>query len=80
MTHELKTIQPYFDEVANGNKTFEIRKFDRDYKVGDFLKLMEWNMEGHFFTGNYRIKEVTYILSDAYDFGLIDGYCILGLR
>ncbi|WP_285046665.1 DUF3850 domain-containing protein [Lactococcus petauri] len=38
-THELKLDIKYFDEVKNGTKNFEIRKNDRDFKVGDILEL-----------------------------------------
>lgn len=37
--HELKLQLPYFYDVYVGKKTFEIRKNDRDYKVGDILEL-----------------------------------------
>ena len=35
--HELKTLPEYFDAVFMGKKNFEIRKNDRDYKVGDYV-------------------------------------------
>lgn len=34
MIHELKIIPQYFEAVVKGIKTFELRKNDRDYKVG----------------------------------------------
>lgn len=37
--HELKTWPDFFRDVADGRKKFEIRKDDRDYKVGDLLRL-----------------------------------------
>jgi len=43
--HKLKLHPNYFDAVANGIKTFEIRKDDRDYKVGDTLHLYEFDPE-----------------------------------
>lgn len=42
-THQLKVIPPYFDEVASGRKTFEVRKNDRAYQRGDILELREWH-------------------------------------
>lgn len=38
-THELKLDTKFFDDVKSGKKNFEIRKNDRDYQVGDILKL-----------------------------------------
>lgn len=80
MTHELKTIQPFFNEVLNGDKTFEIRKFDRNYRVGDFLKLREYNQKTKTYEPNWHYVQITYILSDAKEYGLMDGYCILGIN
>ena len=34
-THTLKICKKYADAVMSGAKTFEIRKNDRGYKVGD---------------------------------------------
>ena len=45
MKHCLKTIQPYFADVENGTKTFEVRKNDRNFKIGDILFLQEYDEE-----------------------------------
>jgi hypothetical protein len=79
-THELKTIEPYFLQLHLGVKDFELRKFDRDYKVGDTLILKQYNAVKRTFTGQSVIREIKYILTDATQFGLMDGYCILGLK
>ena len=41
-THELKIWPQWFDAVRIGSKTFEIRKNDRNYAVGDKLVLEEF--------------------------------------
>ena len=64
MIHRLKTIQPYFNEVELGSKTFEVRKNDRDFKVGDFMVLQEWELNGHFLTGNEVKTIITYVLDN----------------
>lgn len=66
--HKLKLITDYYDDSASGIKTFEIRKNDRDYKVGDILELREWIwscFEGKgTYTGNVHWKIITHILDD----------------
>lgn len=51
MTHELKTVQPYFEKVWFNEKIFEIRKNDRDFQVGDFALLREYDPENHTYSG-----------------------------
>jgi hypothetical protein len=59
--HHLKTWPVYFQAVVTGEKTFEIRKDDRDFKVGDILMLHEWDPETKEYTGRSTRKRVTYI-------------------
>lgn len=40
--HELKLDIKYFDDVKSGKKNFEVRKNDRDFQVGDILKMKVW--------------------------------------
>lgn len=42
MIHELKCLPEYFEALASGKKTFEIRKNDRGFKVGDLIALNEF--------------------------------------
>lgn len=84
MVHQLKTVQPYFDDVASGNKTFEVRKNDRDFKVNDVLMLLEYepdkadNQKSKGLTGKCVTARITYIL-DTPKY-CKDGYVILGFR
>ena len=73
--HELKIWPPYYRDVVNGVKTFEVRKYDRDFRVGDSLILKEYNGE---YTGNSVTMRICYALSDP-DF-VKDGYVILGIQ
>lgn len=41
MIHQLKCEAKYFEELCSGAKTFEVRKNDRDFHVGDYLALNE---------------------------------------
>ena len=65
MEHFLKIQPQYFEEVRNGNKSFEIRKNDRDFKVGDTLYLQEYNPLAQEYTGEVVKREITYITNYA---------------
>jgi len=41
MIHQLKIERQYFQQIILGEKTFEVRKNDRDFHVGDYLGLNE---------------------------------------
>ncbi len=77
MVHDLKILPQWFSDVESGKKTFEIRKNDRDYKVGDKLTLREWK-NGEY-TGRSTTRLVSYIYYGDGSFGLAEGYCILGI-
>jgi len=63
MIHELKTWPGYFQPIMDGLKTFEIRKADRDFAVGDVLYLREFDPESEAYTGRDIRVTVTYIIS-----------------
>ena len=75
--HELKIKPEYFEAVIWLRKRFELRKFDRDFRVGDTLKLREYK-DGEY-TGRNLQTSIKYILSDCPEYGLMPGYCILGI-
>lgn len=74
--HPLKTW-PEFFEVVGRSKTFEVRKNDRDFKVGDILWLQEWS-EKEGYTGRDRKFTITYLLEGG-QFGIEKGYCVMSL-
>ena len=74
--HELKILPEYFQAVACGIKNFELRKNDRDYQLDDILVLREW--DGERYTGQTICRRITYIYEGNGEYGLSDGYCILG--
>ena len=41
MIHELKIRPEFFEACTSGNKTFEVRQFDRPFEIGDYLALNE---------------------------------------
>ena len=77
-THELKIHSIYFEAVKAGTKTFELRRNDRNYQVGDQLILQEWEASTEQYSGDELYMEVTYILEGG--FGLKKGYCVLSIK
>lgn len=93
-THELKILPQYFEKVLDGSKTFEIRKDDRGFEVGDILVLKEFQQgcidctqgepietEKRGYTGRVIKKEISYILKGGISgMGLRKGFSILALK
>lgn len=50
MTHAVKIEPRFYRMVINGLKPYEIRFNDRDYRVGDYLALNEWDAEKEEYT------------------------------
>jgi hypothetical protein len=78
--HELKTWPEYYASVESGEKTFEVRKNDRCFQVGDILHLREYSIETMSYTGKECFREVAYILHGQSCFGLHEDTCVLALR
>jgi hypothetical protein len=86
MIHDLKTDPEVFDAVARNEKTFEIRKDDRGYQVGDALILRRTRYTGeqmHFgspveYTGEKEVRRVTHLLRGPL-YGLAEGWVILSI-
>lgn len=75
--HELKIAPEYFEAVAKGAKQFELRKDDRNFQVGDFVMLKEYDNGAY--TGRWLgYLLISYVLRDCPQYGLQDGYCIIG--
>lgn len=71
--HQIRLSSQYFDDVCSGKKSFEFRKNDRNYKVGDILEMTEFKDGKN--TGRMVRVIVTYFL-DGFT-GMEDDYCIL---
>ncbi len=93
MIHSVKCKYKHFGSLKDGTKTFEVRKNDRRYEVGDFLAVNEFvpdesfdpyssdaglrHTDGGYYTGEGLLYKITYILDDK-EF-CKDGLVILGL-
>lgn len=75
-THKLKITPQYYKEVANGTKTFEIRKNDRDYQTGDIVILREYNEDTKDYTGN----ELSFKIGFVTDYEQTDGYVVFSIQ
>lgn len=76
--HELKTINPYFNDVWGGIKNFEIRKNDRDFKINDWIVLKEYDSEKNIYSGREITVYITYILNDFH--AIKENYCIISFK
>lgn len=77
MLHKLKTHPEFFINVFSGIKTFEIRKDDRDFKIGDELLLEEFLPKGDY-TGRNLHRRIDYILKGG-QFGIETGFVALAI-
>lgn len=85
-SHKLKTDPDVFQATWDGNKNFEIRLNDRDFKVGHELDLLETKYTGEEmkqgkpleYTGRTLGVEVSYILEGPI-YGLADGWVIMDI-
>jgi ASC-1-like (ASCH) protein len=78
MMHKLKTWPEYFEAVKRGDKTFEIRKNDRNFQIGDKITLIEYNPALDRLTGDWLIVEITYILESQ--MFVQEGYVCMSIK
>ncbi len=79
--HELKTHRPYFDQVfGDTRKSWELRRNDRDFHVGDALHLREFDpvLNGGSYTGPHGFVEITRVTAELPE-GLAEGFVILDI-
>ena len=75
--HELKIYPKYCFDIACGIKNFEIRKKDRNYKVGDILHLKEMNDRTSKYTGFEMFVKVEYIHEGL---GMQEGFVCMAIK
>lgn len=74
--HKLKILPEYYNAQIEGKKNFEIRKNDRNFKVGDKLMLYEIDKKTKQKTGRLLEAQVTYIT----DYAQKEGYVVMATR
>ena len=79
MTHEIKLNIKFCDAVLRGEKTFEVRWTDRNYKRGDLIKFIPVAPGGLPLEHPVMNKtyEITYVLSG---WGIKEGYCVFSIK
>lgn len=77
ITHYLKIYPEFFSAVCTGVKRAELRKNDRDYRVGDTLHLMETPRGSCHQTGEFINVKITHI-ADVGEW--IPGYVLLSIE
>ena len=88
--HDIKAWPATYASLADGSRTFDIRRNDRDYKPGDKLRIREFDPAKQLYTGHELRRRIAYVFGP----GLVDymsawpahvfhalspGYCVLGL-
>lgn len=85
MEHRVKSWPRFFEATLAGVKTHDVRRLgDRDYQVGDTLRLMEFDPKEERYTGRELCVRITYITSAKLPCALSEtclhpDYCILSI-
>jgi len=78
--HDLKIYPEYWEDIVTGKKTFEVRKNDRDYQVGDLLLFRKFDPVANSYPNfdEVLVCDVTYVV-DLSKIG-IEGYVGMQVR
>ncbi len=83
--HKVKSWPNLFEATLAGDKTHDLRRMaDRDYRVGDTLRLQEFDPVTQRYSGRELIVRITYVTSAEHPCALSEGglhsdYCILSI-
>lgn len=77
MKHQLKVYPKYFKALWCGDKTFEIRKNDRNFEERDEILLLE-NENGS--RDGYTGREIEGVITYLTDFEQKPGYVVFSFR
>lgn len=76
--HELKCWPIYFSLLISGAKSFEVRRDDRGFEIGDTLRLREWDTI-HGYSGREIQRKVTWIFYETGMGLLCEGVVVMQL-
>ncbi len=77
--HEIKIKDNYYYALIHGYKSFELRKNDRNYQVGDLIHFVDVN-GNDFLNESFNLFIITYVLKNVSEYGLNENYCILSIQ
>jgi uncharacterized protein YqfB (UPF0267 family) len=79
--HKLKTWPKFYQAIEEGRKTFEVRENDRGFRVGDTLRLFEFEPDTDDYTGRSIDVRVEYILEGEIfpRFGIAPGWVVMSI-
>lgn len=79
--HDLKVWPQHFAALADGRKTFEVRRDDRGFNQGDTLRLREWQPGAARYTGREVTRGVGFLIDAGAlgGMGIAPGYCVMAL-
>ena len=82
--HRVKSWPTFFEATLSGVKTHDVRRIDREYHVGDTLRLQEFDPERQQYTGRELCVRITFITSANLPCALSEAclhpdYCILSI-
>jgi hypothetical protein len=83
--HHLKSWPQYFRPIKEGKRTHELRRNDRNFEVGDFILLEEFDPVTQKYTGDRCKVEITSMTSTSQPCAMSSealdpAFCILSIR
>ncbi|UPW82747.1 DUF3850 domain-containing protein [Lysinibacillus sp. Ag94] len=79
MTHELDSYIEQFEDIVKGLKTFMCGFDNRSFRVGDILKINEYDRDAILYTGRFVEVRVTY-LQQGGENGLPEDFIIMSIK
>ena len=76
--HEIEINIEFWETLKAGIKKAEIRRNDRDYKIGDTLEIYPCDDSGERIGGNFVVRTITHIVHGG-RYGIETGYCLLSM-
>ena len=84
-THAVKSWPRFFQQVLDGNRNHELRRNDRDYRIGDRMELREFDPKSGDYTGRMCVVKISSITSSkepcaVSEEALHRDFCILSVK